>query len=141
MAQAADASHQHFPDGPHERPRPASPSTTVSILRSRSSGLAWGACPTRSKPLTSGADRKGYADAAEWVYSRATDRGGWTTEDLLSIAEVRRVHEMAMTPVWDVAPHPHAMGNEAPGSFREHDIEPFPGGMSPPSWVDVAPLR
>lgn len=82
---------------------------------------------------------KGYADAAEWVYGQAIERSGWRTDGLLSLTEVRRVHEMAMTPVWDIAPHPDATPNEAPGSFREHDIQPFPGGMTPPSWIDVAP--
>jgi hypothetical protein len=41
---------------------------------------------------------------------------------------------MAMTPVWDVAPHPDATPREQPGAFREHDIHAFPGGMTPPSW-------
>ncbi len=45
---------------------------------------------------------------------------------------------MAMTPVWDVAPHPDATPAESPGSFREHDIRPFPGGMAPASWPTVA---
>jgi hypothetical protein len=40
--------------------------------------------------------------------------------------------------VWDVAPHPQATDRERPGSFREHDIEPFPGGMQPPVWPDVS---
>jgi hypothetical protein len=47
---------------------------------------------------------------------------------------------MALTPVWDVAPHPSAGPDEAPGSFRRHDIERFPGGMTPPSWVEVHAL-
>ena len=39
-----------------------------------------------------------------------------------------------MGPAWSVAPHPDATPREAPGSFREHDIHPFPGGMTPISW-------
>ena len=39
-----------------------------------------------------------------------------------------------MSPVWEVAPHPDATDREAPGNFREHDIRPFPGGMTPVSW-------
>jgi hypothetical protein len=42
--------------------------------------------------------------------------------------------------VWDVAPHPQATDRERPGSFREHDIEPFPEGMRPPPFVDVPRL-
>ena len=52
--------------------------------------------------------------------------------------EVRRVHEMTMAPVWGVAPIP-ATSSEVPGAFRQHDIEPFRTGMSPPPWTDVAP--
>jgi hypothetical protein len=39
-----------------------------------------------------------------------------------------------------VAPHPSATEKERPGSFREHDIEPFPGGMRPPDWPEVPAL-
>jgi hypothetical protein len=60
--------------------------------------------------------------------------GDWHDGRLLSMNEVRHVHHLAMTPVWDVAPHPDATDREGPGSFREHDIHPFPGGMSPPTW-------
>lgn len=42
-----------------------------------------------------------------------------------------------MTPVWGVAPHPHATTDEAPGNWRKHDIAPFPDGMTPPPWPDV----
>ena len=35
------------------------------------------------------------------------------------------------TPTWDVSPHPQATDRERPGSFREHDIQPFPDGMTP----------
>ncbi len=45
---------------------------------------------------------------------------------------------MAMTPVWAVAPHPDASGREAPGSFREHEIRAFPGGMVPVAWPLVS---
>ncbi len=79
---------------------------------------------------------KGYADAADWVYRQAAapdpDR-----KELITLTEIRSIHKLAMTPVWDVAPHPDATEREAPGSFRQHDIKPFPGGMTPPSWVYV----
>ena len=81
---------------------------------------------------------RGYADAATFVYGQALDRAGWQQSNRLTLTEVRQVHEMAMRPVWDVAPHPEATPREAPGSFREHDIHPFPGGMTPPPWPLVA---
>jgi len=93
-----------------------------------------------NKELSEYLEVRGYADAAEWVYGHGIRPGDWTDGDLISIAELRHVHTLAMTPVWDVAPHPLATGRERPGSFREHDIQPFPGGMRPPSWTEVPML-
>lgn len=90
------------------------------------------------KQLSEYMEVKGYADAADWVYQQANQRDAASDRPVLSLAEVRQVHRTAMTPLWDVQPHPNATANEAPGNFREHDIEPFPGGMTPVSWVLVA---
>ncbi|MGC1908704.1 MAG: Fic family protein [Candidatus Dormiibacterota bacterium] len=79
----------------------------------------------------------GYAAAAQWVYGHALSSGGWAAETPLALTEVRQVHELAMAPVWAVAPHPDPLPGEGPGSLREHDIDPFPGGMVPPSWFRV----
>jgi fido (protein-threonine AMPylation protein) len=82
---------------------------------------------------------KGYADAAHWVYGQAT-KPGWTSGKLITITEVRQVHQRAMTPVWEVAPHPHAQPGEAPGDWRKHDIQPFAQGMKPPIHTEVPAL-
>jgi hypothetical protein len=87
------------------------------------------------KELSEYMEIRGYADAAQWVYGHALTRDGWSDGALLSLTEVRHVHRTAMQPVWDVAPHPAATDREVPGSFREHEIASFPGGMTPPSWV------
>jgi Fic family protein len=89
------------------------------------------------KELSEYMEVRGYANAAQWVYNQALEPGAWTIGELLTITEVREVHAMALGPVWDVSPHPNATDRERPGSFREHDIQPFPGGMTPPSWPDV----
>lgn len=78
---------------------------------------------------------RGYADAARWVYEQAIEPTERSSAKILALHEVRQVHAASLGPVWDVAPHPDATAREAPGSFREHDIQPFPGGMVPPSWV------
>ncbi len=93
-----------------------------------------------NKELSEYLEVRGYGTAADWVYGRGIQPGKWSDGELISLAEVRYVHTLAMTPVWDVAPHPRATAREGPGSFREHDIEPFPGGMRPPSWPDVQAL-
>lgn len=82
----------------------------------------------------------GYADAAQWVYGQALSGGEWTTGELISLTEVRHIHAQAMTKVWGVAPHSDAGPNEGPGSFRRHNIQPFPGGMQPPDWPEVPAL-
>ena len=79
----------------------------------------------------------GYATAAKWVYGQALEPGPWKSTELLTMTEIRHVHELALGPVWGVSPHPNATPEEEPGSFRRHEIQPFPGGMLPPSWVEV----
>ena len=88
-----------------------------------------------NKELREYMEVRGYADAADWVYRQAINPNGLAhPERILTLEEVRHVHHTALTPVWQVAPHPSATAREAPGSFREHEINPFPGGMIPVSW-------
>lgn len=93
-----------------------------------------------NKELSEYLEVRGYADAANWVYAHGIDPGDWGGEELIALAEVREIHSRAMTPVWDIAPHPQATPRERPGSLREHDIEPFPEGMKPPEWPQVPAL-
>jgi Fic family protein len=93
-----------------------------------------------NKELREYMEVRGYADAASWVYGQALDPGAWSSGDLLSLTELRHIHRLALTPVWDVAPHPNATERERPGSFREHDIQPFPSGMQPPPFPEVPVL-
>jgi len=89
-----------------------------------------------SKELREYNEVKGYADAAGWVYRQAIGPGSYQ-DGLLTVTELRRIHAMAMTPVWDVSPHPDATPREGPGNFREHEITAFPGGMEPVTWPQV----
>lgn len=93
-----------------------------------------------NKELSEYLEVRGYADAAGWVYGHGIQPGGWSGGKLITLGELREIHSLAMTPVWEVAPHPQATPKERPGSFREHDIEPFPGGMRPPEWPQVPML-
>ena len=92
------------------------------------------------KQLAEYMEVKGYADAARWVYGQAFEPTMDGPDELLTLTEVRQVHRMAMTPVWEVSPHPDATPEETPGNFRKHDIQPFPRGMRPPSFALVEPL-
>ena len=87
-----------------------------------------------SKPLREYLEVKGYGDAAQRVYAQAHTRREGEPTDLLTTQEMRRVHHEVMAPVWGVAPHPDGTPEETPGSFRRHDIHPFEGGMTPPTW-------
>lgn len=93
-----------------------------------------------NKELSEYLEVRGYGTAADWVYGHGIDPGAWSEGAPITLAEVRHVHSLAMTPVWDVAPHPQATERERPGSFREHDIQSFPGGMTPPPWTEVPGL-
>lgn len=93
-----------------------------------------------SKPLREYLEVRGYGDAAHWVYGQALEPDEWSSNELISVNEVRRIHRMALGPVWEVAPHEHASDTESPGSFREHDILPFAKGMTPPPWTEVPAL-
>jgi hypothetical protein len=92
-----------------------------------------------NKELAEYLEVKGYADAADWVYNQAIRPMMTGGNNAISITELREIHRMAMAPVWDVAPHPNANHREQPGAYREHEIHPFPGGMTPPSWPLVPP--
>lgn len=91
------------------------------------------------KQLAEYMEVRGYASAAEWVYQQGlSSHEREPGRELMTVREVRDVHAAALRPVWDVAPHDHATPAEGPGSFREHDIHPFPEGMTPPAWPLVA---
>jgi hypothetical protein len=90
-----------------------------------------------NKELAEYLEVRGYATAADWVYGHGIHPGEWSEAKPISLTEIRHIHTLAMTPVWDVAPHPQATEREGPGSFREHDVERFPGGMRPPAWPEV----
>jgi hypothetical protein len=93
-----------------------------------------------NKELSEYLEVRGYADAASWVYGHAIDGGEWSGGGLITLTELRHIHGLTLTPVWDVAPHPNATDGESPGSFRQHDIQRFPGGMQSPTWTEVPAL-
>ncbi|WP_263166552.1 Fic family protein [Streptomyces sp. SCSIO ZS0520] len=93
-----------------------------------------------AKPLSEYNEVQGYAAAARWVYGQALEPDAWHDGRLLTLAEIRHLHHVSMTPVWDVAPPPDAGDREGPGSFREHDIAAFTEGMTPPPW-NLVPAR
>lgn len=90
-----------------------------------------------SKELKEYMEVVGYAAAAKWVYGQALESGDWSSGDLLTMQEVRHVHYEALTPVWNVAPHPQASSAESPGNWRRHEIHAFPEGMTPPPFTEI----
>ena len=82
---------------------------------------------------------KGYADAAEWVYSQANELDAERDQPYLALAELREIHRRVVSAVWDVAPPMDYLPGEGPGSFRSHDILPFGNGMTPAPFTDIHP--
>lgn len=89
------------------------------------------------KQLAEYMEVQGYAEAAQWVYGQGVG-GEWSGGELITLTEVRHVHTLAMSQVWQVRPHPDASPQEGPGAFRRHDIQAFPGGMRPPPWTEIS---
>lgn len=87
-----------------------------------------------SKDLKDYMEVSGYADASRWVYEMAVTKDEWTHDGLVTVTEIRQIHERVMTKVWSVAPHPDATPQEGPGGWRQHDIQEFSRGMRPPSF-------
>lgn len=85
-----------------------------------------------AKSLSDYLEVRGYADAALWVYNHAA-AGQPSRRDLVTVSDIRRIHEIAMSPAWS-APSITEVQPERPGQFREHEIRRFAGGMTPPSW-------
>ncbi|MGE5283063.1 MAG: hypothetical protein ACM3N0_12245 [Chloroflexota bacterium] len=52
-----------------------------------------------SKELSEYLEVRGYADAADWVYGHGIRPGDWSSGRLITLAELRQVHSLAMTPV------------------------------------------
>ena len=84
-------------------------------------------------------DVQGYARAARWIYDQARSTDAWGRTGLISQAELREIHRLAVGLLWEVVPprDPPLDPNEQAGGFRRHDIAPFPEGMTPPAWTEV----
>lgn len=90
-----------------------------------------------ARPLKEYNEATGYAKAAQWVYSQALEPDDRSSGALISLNELRCIHHLAMTAVWEVAPHDQATPEEGPGHWRTHDIQPLQGGRTPPPWSEV----
>jgi Fic family protein len=94
-----------------------------------------------SKELAEYLEVEGYARAAEWVYAQAVERAsGWSAGERINVTELREIHRLVVEPAWLHAPPAGLDPREGPGSFRQHDIRPFAGGMTPPPFPDVPAL-
>lgn len=85
-----------------------------------------------AKTLKEYLEVRGYANAAQWVYSQSHRRE--PNEPLVTVGELRRLHHELMSPVWQLEPHPDASDDEGPGNWRRHEIEKFASGMKPPTF-------
>jgi hypothetical protein len=86
-----------------------------------------------SKELAEYLEVEGYAKAAQWVYAQAVEQTrNWSAGERINLTELRHVHRLVVEPAWLHSPPDGLHPREGPGAFRQHDIRPFTGGMTPP---------
>jgi Fic/DOC family len=94
-----------------------------------------------SKELAEYLEVEGYAKAARWVYEQAVEQpSDWSVGKQISLTELRQIHTLVVEPAWLHSPPDDLHPREGPGSFRQHDIRPFAGGMTPSPFPDVPAL-
>lgn len=94
-----------------------------------------------SKELAEYLEVEGYAKAAQWVYAQAVEKSrDWSGAERINVTELRQIHRLVVEPAWLHSPPEGLHEREGPGSFRQHDIRPFTGGMTPPSFPEVPAL-
>jgi hypothetical protein len=94
-----------------------------------------------SKELAEYLEVEGYAKAAQWVYAQAVERSpDWSVGERINVTELRQIHRLVVEPAWLHSPPEDLDPREGPGSFRQHDIRPFAGGMAPPPFPGVPAL-
>ncbi|MBA3364185.1 MAG: Fic family protein [Actinobacteria bacterium] len=94
-----------------------------------------------SKELAEYLEVEGYAKAAQWVYAQAVEQPlDWSAGDRISLTELRQIHRLVVEPAWLHSPPEGLHQREGPVSFRQHDIRPFTGGMTPPPFPEVPAL-
>jgi fido (protein-threonine AMPylation protein) len=94
-----------------------------------------------SKELAEYLEVEGYAKAAQWVYAQAVEQSReWSGAERINLTELRQIHRLVVEPAWLHSPPDGLHEREGPGSFRQHDIRPFTGGMTPPPFPEVPAL-
>lgn len=93
-----------------------------------------------SKELAEYLEVEGYAKAARWVYAQAVEHRDWSAGERINLTELRQIHRLVVEPAWLHSPPEGLDQREGPGSFRQHDIRPFTGGMAPPPFPEVPAL-
>lgn len=81
-----------------------------------------------------------YSKAAEWIYGQGITPDSWGSDGLLSLTELRHIHELSVGPVWAMTPPDDLGPDERAGDLRRREIVPFAGGMKPPPWPEVPAL-
>jgi fido (protein-threonine AMPylation protein) len=93
-----------------------------------------------NKELREYLEIEGYGDAAKWVYRQALrQRLGEGKPPVISLTEIRQIHELVMKPVWDRMPDEGATVAEGPGGFRQCEIMPLRPGLGVAPQADIRP--
>ena len=75
------------------------------------------------------------------MYAQAVEQpSDWSVGERINLMELRQIHRRVVEPAWLHSPPDALHPREGPGSFRQHDIRPFAGGMTPPPFPEVPGL-
>lgn len=70
-------------------------------------GLRAGVLEQIPEPLAQG-NRALVQAQQRLVVDQAVGQAAWSSDELVSLTELRHVHRFALAPVWNLAPHPDA---------------------------------
>jgi fido (protein-threonine AMPylation protein) len=93
-----------------------------------------------NKELREYLEIEGYGEAAKWVYRQAI-KSQWTRPrpPLVTLTELRQIHQLVMGPVWALLPEDGATEMEGPGGFRQCEIMALRPGLQVAPHPDIAP--
>lgn len=93
-----------------------------------------------NKELKEYLEVEAYSKAAEWIYGQAITPDAWGSDGLISLTELRYIHELTVGPVWTMTPPADLGSDERAEDLRRREIAPFAGGMKPPPWPEIPAL-
>lgn len=84
-----------------------------------------------SKELREWMEVQDYAEAARWVYRHAVQGAYERPDILITESDIRRIHELVVSTVWQHFPPEGLLPSETPGAYRQRDLDQLRPGLYP----------